>query len=203
MGKSTLTQAITDHLETAGLSVHMFREMEIEDHPAFVEVMKQFVVSGEATRPALLRAADTYLKLVDGLAQVIVLDALFPYLPSLLAWGDTDVEITEFFAQMAGLLSNFEVVEIHLIGDLEAGLKRAGSREGGDWLAKHIKKVSGYRGAPNVSTLEDAADYLDVLALRSTMLLKNAPWTVAFINADNGIESATTEALDALKMSVL
>jgi hypothetical protein len=203
LGKSTLTQAITGHLEAAGLSVHTFREMEIEDHPAFVEVMKEFVVSGEATRPTLLEAADTYLKQIDAATQVIVLDALFPYLPSLLAWGDTDVEILQFFGQMARLLSNFEVVEIHLRGDLGVGLKRAGSREGGDWLAKHIKKVSGYQGAPNVSTLEDAADYLNVLASRSAMLLQKAPWTVAFINADNGIESTTAEALDALRISVL
>jgi thymidylate kinase len=203
LGKSTLSQAITKHLETAGLSVQAFREMEIENHPAFVQVMKEFITSGEASRTTLLEAADSYLKGVDGTAQVIVLDALFAYLPSLLAWGDTDVEILDFFDQMAGLLTNFKVIEIHLTGDVKAGLKRAAKREGGDWLAEHITKVSGYRGAPKISTLEDAVDYLNALALRSISLLTTTPWAVAFVNADDGMESATAEALNALSRSVL
>jgi hypothetical protein len=201
LGKSSLVTNLAEYLEASGVVVHTFMEMEIESDPAFAEVIEEFGARGEVTRPTLLKATGIYLNGIDRAAQVIILDSLFAYLPSLLAWGDTDAEITQFFGQMAGVFANYEVVEIHLTGDVDAGLHRAAKREGGDWLAQHTAKVSHYSGAPNISTPKDVADYLTVLALRSASILQQAPWTVAFVSVDEGANRTTDQALDVLRAS--
>lgn len=202
LGKSTLATKLAGWLETSGVVVHTFMEMEIESDPAFVEVIDEFAATGEVKRPTLLKATGAYLNGIDRSAQVIILDSLFAYLPSLLAWGDTDAEIAQFLGQMAALFANYEILEIHLTGDLKAGLQRAGQREDRDWLAHQIAKVSHYRGAPNISTLEDASEYLTVLALRSASLLEQAPWTVSFVSADDGANRAAAQALEVLRASI-
>ncbi|HEY1653333.1 MAG TPA: hypothetical protein VGG09_15720 [Acidimicrobiales bacterium] len=184
----------------AGRSVELFRELDIEDHPAFAAVMEEFTSTGEASRSTLLRAANEYLRQSEGRgAEVLVLDALFGYLPSLLAWGDTDAEIDDFFRRMAELFSDSRVLEIHLRGDLRAALDRAVTREGEDWLTDQVKKTASFRGAPPIATPDEAVSYLNVLAARAASLLERAPWTVSFVDADAGEDDVLAQALEALQ----
>jgi len=195
LGKSTLARTLADGLRLAGYEVALFAEEEIETNPAFAWVMEEFQSSGRVELPALLKASSKYLGSLDERhVEVAILDALFAFLPSLLAWGHTDHEIAEFFQHMARLFSERPVLEIHLIGDLVDGLARAGAREGNDWLDRHVLKVSTYEGAPRVSDIRDAASYLEDLEHRSVSLLHNAPWRVEFLDVDSGFASVASEA---------
>ncbi|HEY1830894.1 MAG TPA: hypothetical protein VGG38_11670 [Acidimicrobiales bacterium] len=195
-----MAESLTDALPGSDISVELFREMDIEHHPAFSAVIEEFVESGEVSRPTLLAAASAYLIEVAALqVDVVILDALFAYLPSLLAWGDTDEDIIEFLVDISELFANFDVFEVHLTGDLVAGLNRAGAREGGDWLTEQVKKISRYRNAPVIATTVDAAVYLDTLARRAIRLLEQAPWEVAFCKADRGASVVHSQAIEFLE----
>ena len=176
LDKSTLAEVLAQSLLNTGRTVELFQELDIEDHPAFAAVMGEFRSTGDASRSTLLRATSEYLRQVEGRgAEFLILDALFAYLPSLLAWSDTDAEVHDFFRRIAKLFSDFRVLEIHLYGDLRVALDRAVLREGEDWLADQVKKTARFRGAPSTSTRDEAVSYLDVLAARAALLLKSAP----------------------------
>ena len=195
LGKSTLARTLAERFRLAGYQVALFAEEEIGSNSAFAGVMEEFQSSGRVALPTLLQASSKYLDILDESdVQVAVLDALFAFLPSLLAWGCADHEIAEFFQHMADLLTERPVLEIHLIGDLVDGLARAGAREGNDWLDRHVLKVSTYEGAPRVSDIRDAASYLEDLEHRSVSLLHNAPWRVEFLDVDSGFASVASEA---------
>jgi thymidylate kinase len=200
LGKSTLADSLSDTLQGCGISVQLFREMDIEYHPAFSAVIGEFANVGEVRRSTLLAAANEYMTEVGTLqVDVVVLDALFAYLPSLLAWGDTDQEILKFMFEISSLFTGFKVYEIHLTGDLMAGLNRAGDREGGQWLDEHVKKVSKYRNAPPITTSVEAAEYLETLALRAIPLLEQAPWEVTFFDAELGAAVVHARAVEFLE----
>src|SRR5580700_5655934 len=84
LGKSTLAEGLARTVSEAGRSVVLFRELDIETHPSFSSVMEEFKDTGEVSRSTLLAAASDYLQDAENReAEVIVLDALFAYLPSL------------------------------------------------------------------------------------------------------------------------
>lgn len=197
-GKSSLAASLAAAIEADGRRVELFREDDIRSHPAFSGVMREFDGAGEVRPGTLVAAAADYVTAArDARAEVFVLDALFPYLPSLLAWGYGDDEIAAFFARLAAVLDGFAVLEVHLVADARTALARAGQREGGDWLENHVGKVSRYRTARQVATLDDVVAYYAAAARRSQALLARAPWPVACICAGGG-EAATLAKAQAV-----
>ncbi len=201
LGKSTLARSLAEHHRANGRSVALFAEEDIYTDPAFRCVVAEFKASGRVDLSTLLEASSSYVNDIDdgGSAQVVVFDALFAYVPSLLAWGYTDHEIAEFMQCTAQIFGGHPVVELHLVGDLVGGLRRAGAREGTGWLDRHVLKVSSYKAAPHVSALGMAAAYLDELESRAAELLISAPWKVEFLDVDTGFSSVTANALTILE----
>lgn len=65
-----------------------FREEEILSRPAFRGVASELRDGGRVVPAALLAATASYLACLDaGNVEVAVMDALLPFIPSLLAWG--------------------------------------------------------------------------------------------------------------------
>jgi hypothetical protein len=196
LGKSSLAEALARRLEGAGRRTSHFREEDIRTDPAFRGVMDAFETTGVVGLETLLDAAETYLRDVRRRpVDVVVLDALFPYLPSLLAWGHADDDIARFFDRMAVLFAPFTVIELHLVGDTRAGLARAAEREGAEWLDGHVAKVARYAGAPSISGAAGAGAVLADHAARSRRLLEAAPWRVELVDSDAGRAAAVDHAL--------
>lgn len=194
LGKSTLAASLAE-----ALGAELFREADIETDPCFADVMAEFRSTGEVTRETLLRAAGRYAADVEERGPATVaLDSLFPYLPSLLAWGHSDDDITTFFTLLAGEVGAHRLVQVHLTGDLGRALHRAAAREGGDWLQWQIAKTDAHRGAGRVASVDDLVDYLDAGARRARRLLATAPWTVIELDVSDGAASTLTSALSAL-----
>jgi hypothetical protein len=195
LGKSSLARGLSASFAANGQSTLLFREEEISSHPAFSALWEEFGTTGEVQLNVLLGSAAGFLHEMETSSyDIVVLDALLAYLPSLLAWGHSDLEIRQFFGRVAELLVSFEVIEIHLQGDLGAGLRRAAEREGGDWLDRFVTKVSSFQGAPIISSADDALSYWDALAARGERLLQTAPWSVEFVDTDGGEAAVLTEA---------
>jgi len=195
-GKSSLAASLATALEGGGTRVELFREEHIRSHPAFSLVMSEFDAAGEVRLETLIASAADYLRSArERRTDVFVLDALFPYLPSLLAWGYADDEIADFFTRLAALFDGFVVVELHVVADARNALTRATEREGGDWLKNHTSKVSRFRTAGQVLSSDDVVAYYGDATARSQAVLTRAPWPVERICADDGPASANATAM--------
>ena len=202
LGKSSLAEALVVTLRTDGRPARLFSEGDIMSERAFSAVMDELRSTGEVRLDSLLAAADAYLTSAQQQSDdVLVLDALFPYLPSLFAWGHTDDAIAAFFDRLATVFGGFDVIELHLVGDVRAALARAAEREGGDWLDRHLAKVARYRPRLPMTTAEEVAAYYDACAARSRTLLACAPWRTVYIDSDRGQEHVLAVARAAMTQS--
>jgi hypothetical protein len=158
--------------------------------------MEEFRSRGRVEPETLLGCAAAYGRwCVARAADVYVLDALFPYLPSLLAWGHSDRSIERFFGRLRARLEEVDMIELYLDGDATAALHRASAREGGDWIDRHVAKVSTFDDASGmVETRDDVVAYTRAAAARSRHLLGRAPWPVHFLHADDGPDALFDEA---------
>ena len=121
---------------------------------------------------------------------------LFPYLPSLLVWGHSDVDIKEFVDELAASCGAMRLVQVHLTGEADAAVLRAATREGSDWLDRLVGKVGRYDElASPVTDLPSLVLYMDEAQRRTAVLLREVPWPVMTIDADRGPANAADEAL--------
>ena len=199
LGKSTLVRRLVDELSHAGRAVAAFPEEEIVDRDEFAAVMAAVRTKGVASPDQLLEASRAYVATCrNDLRDVVVQDMLFPYLPSLFAWGHTDDEIVAFFHDLADVCRDVRLVQIHLDGDPAESLPRAMAREDEDWLPWMIAKVGSYLDATDpVTDLESLVSHLRRATTRARRLVDAAPWPVFLIEAD-GADRTTDAALEAL-----
>lgn len=181
LGKSTFARALAAETTAA-----LFEEGDIRADPAFETLMRSFESSGAVELAVLLDSASAF----EPAQGVHVLDALFPYLPSLLVWSHDDATITAFFGDLASRLAPHRMVELHLRGDAPAALDRAVEREGDGWIEQLAAKY-GIEPA-------DAASHFEAAATRSVRLLATAPWPVHIVGVDNGPDCALRSAVEAL-----
>ena len=124
-GKSTLCSALSAALADAGWRVDHFGEEEILTRPEFACVAGEFRRAGAVELPTLLAASARFAAAIraDG-ADVVVADALAPFVPTLLAL-DGDQAIAAFTAELAGILSGVSPILVYLDGSPETALARA------------------------------------------------------------------------------
>ena len=153
VGKSTLCAGLAAALPD--LRVDHFREEEILTRPAFATVAAEFRTGSPVRLDTLLSATAAF---VAGSADVdvVIADALFPYLPSLRAWGYPTRVIETFLAALSAVVSP---VVLYLDGDPAVTLERAVAREGPDWADWFVTKLAAYPDS-GVHDLPTAAAYL-------------------------------------------
>lgn len=161
IGKSTLCAGLSEWLSGAGLRVDHFQEEEILTRPQYAEVASHFLATGEVERDALLSATARFaVSVLAAGTDVVIADALMPYVPSLLAMGHGEKAITAFMADLAETLAPLRPVMIFLDGDASAALSRAAAREGPGWLEWYVGKLARYQVQPEVHDGASAAEYL-------------------------------------------
>ena len=121
----------------------------------------EFQATGVVELDTLLTASARFVGAILASADdVVVADALVPFVPSLLAWGHSDRVIGTFIAGLAEILAPVGPVLVYLDGSAEAGLARAARRDGPQWLDGYIGKLARYQVRPRVRDLASAARYL-------------------------------------------
>lgn len=160
-GKSTLCSRLSAALEDAGLRVDHFREEEILTRPEFADVAGEFRSTGAVELPTLITASTRFADGIEAAgADVVVADALAPFVPTLLALGHGDRVIAAFVAELGAILSGASPVLVYLDGNAATALARAAAREGADWLDSYIGKLARYEVRPQVRDLPSAIGYL-------------------------------------------
>ena len=188
VGKSTLCGGLAAALP--GLRVDHFREEEILTRPAFAEVAAEFRTGGPVRLETLLAATAAYVA-GSAAVDVVIADALFPYLPSLRAWGYPLPVIERFVAALSAVVSP---VVLYLDGDPALALDRAVAREGPDWADWLVSKLAAYPDS-GVHDLTTAAAHLARERDLTALLL--ADWDV------HVLPSSTPDGVLAAALTVL
>jgi thymidylate kinase len=160
-GKSTLCAGLCARLAATGLRVDHFREEEILTRPQFAAVAAEFRATGAVELGTLLAATARFVdSVLAGADDVVIADALVPFVPSLLAWGHGGQAVDAFMDDLAAILGPVGPVLVYLDGSAEAGLARAARRDGQRWLDGYVSKLARGQVRPRVRDLASAARYL-------------------------------------------
>ncbi|MBO4257385.1 hypothetical protein [Streptomyces griseorubiginosus] len=161
VGKSTLCAGLSRWLTDAGLRVDHFREEEILTRPQFAAVTEAFQTTGAVGLGTLLAATAEFVDsaLASG-DDVVIADALMPFVPTLLAMGHEEEQIDVFMTDLTDVLAPVCPVMVFLDGNTEAALSRAALRDGEQWLDWYVGKLARYEVSPPVADVPSAVKYL-------------------------------------------
>ncbi len=184
-GKSTLCSALSSRWAAEGLIVDHFEERDILTRSAFSAVADEFADGTGAVNPQTL--IDAFGRYVDqgaiGGIDVLLTDALIPFIPSLLAWGHTEVQIEQILNHLEAVAAPVPVIVVLLTGDPEILLSRAIQREGTGWADWYITKLSNQPGTSGVVSLPTAVDQLRSEEAVGRRLLARSRWKLITIDA--------------------
>ncbi|MEV0639187.1 hypothetical protein AB0I77_30490 [Streptomyces sp. NPDC050619] len=161
VGKSTLCAGLSQWLADTGLRVDHFREQEILTRPQFTSVAEEFQATGRVELGTLIAATAQFVdSVVASGDDMVIADALVPFVPTLLAMGHREETIDAFMADLTEVLAPICPVMVFLDGNAETALSRAASREGAGWLEGYVGKLAGYEVSPPVADVASAVKYL-------------------------------------------
>lgn len=183
-GKSTLCTALARHYLAAGQLVDHFEEQDILRRPEFSAVASEFANGAGSVDPqTLIDAFGRYVdRSINDDTDLVITDALVPFIPSLLVWGYSETEVERIIAELEKVAVNVTVIVILLAGDPALTLQRAIDREGDGWVDSYIQKLSRWPGTQVVS-LSTAIDHLRREATLSRRLLSRSTWELLELDA--------------------
>jgi hypothetical protein len=198
IGKSTLSAGLARWLTETGRRVDDFREEDLFTRPQFADVAAHFRATAEV-EPGMLHAATARFarSVLGGDRDVVVADALIPFVPSLLAMGCSEDEIRQFVADLTTELAPLELALVFLDGDPAGALARAAAREDPGLLQWYTSKLSRYGLTPEPGDLASAVTYLERERTVTLAAVRSAGWRVIVI------ERATELSADEILRSAL
>lgn len=181
-------------LREMGLLVDHFAEEEILTRSQFAEVAEHFRATGKVKPAMLLKATSAFVQseLAAGF-DVVVADALVPFVPSLLAMGLDEQAVDGFVAELTKALAPVEAILVFLDGDAGTALARAAAREGSGWLDWYIGKLVTYGLLPDGGDLASAVAYLEHERAVTLSAARHSGWSVLII--DGATEFSPAEIL--------
>jgi hypothetical protein len=185
VGKSTLCAALANWLRDAGAVVDHFEEAEILTRAQFRGVAEEFADGAGVVHPRTLVAATrSYVEHARGSGvDVLVTDALIPFVPSLVAWGHDEPAIAEIIRDLERAVEPTRVSVVYLRDDPGVALRRAIDREGPAWAEWYIGKLGRLPGTRSVVDLASAVEHLRREADVTLRLLAASRWDVVIADA--------------------
>ena len=175
LGKSTLARRLAEvqHAE-------LFEERAILERAEFADVIASLRATRSVAPEALLDAASRAL---DGWRSTdrVIVDAVLPYFPSQLTTGYDDDALRRLRAELGERMAGFDVVQLHLVGNVRNALTRAIARERAGWLDQVVAQA----GGPEAG-FDDVVRYLEASARRAQRLHPGSPWPIHDLDADAG-----------------
>jgi hypothetical protein len=191
VGKSTLCRSLVGWLTDAGLRVDHFEEENVLSHPRFAQVAAEFTGTGVVDSASFVDATVRYL--ADAAANgvdVVVTDALVPWVPSLLAFGHTEQGINAVLDGFAAQIVAYPTLAIYLDGDADTALDRAAAREGPGWMEWYGAKLARYGRVDAKPTRADLCDYLSHQRATELRVLRRQPWRLVVLERADELSPA-------------
>ncbi|MET9555964.1 ATP-binding protein [Streptomyces sp. NPDC006645] len=194
VGKSTLCRALARRAAESGATVDHFEEADILSRPSFRPVAEEFADGSGRVRPATLvdSTRDYVAKARADGVDVLVTDALLPFIPSLVAWGHDETRIAAVLDELARAVRPTRVTVVYLRDDPDTALRRAVEREGPDWAEWYVTKLGDSPGTGSVKDLASAAEHLRREEELTVRLLARTDWRVLRVDV-GGRDAARTE----------
>ena len=205
IGKSTLCAALAKHLRGLGLRVDHFDEADVLKRPQFSRVAADFAASGRVSADVLVDATVDYLESsADMGLDVVVADALMPFVPSLLAFGHSETAIVDIVNSLATRMGDIEAtpristVVVYLDGDVEASLRRAAAREGPGWLDWYGDKLARYGLVAPRPGMADLCRYLAYEREVTIHVIERVRWRLLTVAdaADQRVDARVKAIID-------
>ncbi|RPK71427.1 hypothetical protein EES45_34660 [Streptomyces sp. ADI97-07] len=194
VGKSTLCAGLSRSLAATGLRVDHFREESILSRPQFTAVAEEFRRTGRVGLETLIAATANFVAaVVASDDDVVIADALVPFVPTLLAMGHGQETIDAFTADLAEVLAPLDPVMVFLDGNAASALSRAATREGEGWLDWYIGKLAHYEVSPPVADVASAVEYLLLERAMTLGAARRGDWDLVVI--EDAVELAADEVL--------
>ncbi|MFF3767544.1 hypothetical protein ACFYYR_26160 [Streptomyces sp. NPDC001922] len=194
VGKSTLCRALAGWISGKGCAVDHFKEEDILTRPVFRPVAEEFNGGSGRVRPrTLVNSTRSYLEQAraEGV-DVLVTDALLPFIPSLVAWGHDEAAIAQVVDEVGRAVEPSRVSVVYLRDDPEAALRRAVEREGPRWADWYVDRLRQSPGTRSVTDLAAAADHLCWESELTLRLLAATRWNVMVVDVGDR-DAAETE----------
>jgi len=199
VGKSSLSHRVVEDLEITGRQVERFDEADILVRGEFAELIAVWEVGRRPSLELILEASHRYIDSCRrSSAEVFVQDALFPFLPSLFAWGYEDDDISELLRSLGELCEGFALVQVHLSGDPSICIPRAAAREAPGWLEGVIKRVATFADGAGVVDFSSMVAYFTRADSRTQRLIRRAPWPAALVDAGQEELAVNKEVLGVI-----
>ncbi|MFI6692486.1 ATP-binding protein [Streptomyces sp. NPDC050433] len=194
VGKSTLCRAIARRAAESGATVDHFEEADILSRPSFRPVAEEFADGTGSVRPATLveSTRDYVARSRAAGVDVLVTDALLPFIPSLVAWGHDESVISTVLADLEEAVRPTRVTVVYLRDDPDTALRRAVEREGPDWEDWYVTKLGDSPGTRSVKDLSSAAEHLRREEELTVRLLAGTDWHVLSVDVGRR-DAARTE----------
>ncbi|MQY40594.1 hypothetical protein SRB17_86270 [Streptomyces sp. RB17] len=111
VGKSTLCDGLSRWLAGAGLRGDHFREEEVLTRPQFTAVAEEFKATGRVRLQTLIAGTAQFVDAVVASGDdVVITDALVPFVPTLLAMGHGEEAIDAFMSDLTEVLAQVRPV---------------------------------------------------------------------------------------------
>lgn len=181
VGKTTVMRHVVASPIGRGTDVMAFAEEDVLTHPALADVAHEFAAVGRVSPETLLDASAQYFRwFADAEEEVAVVDALFPFVASLLGWGRDEREIYAFTSRLRVLPGAESIRFVYLDADPRAALQRASAREANGWLEWLISTLGDAPGG-TVGDLESLCEYLVRRRELTLRLLTGQGWQVTYV----------------------
>lgn len=204
VGKSTLAEELVKSIANERMTVAHFREQDVLNHPACETLAEEFRATERVEPDTCLAVAQDYLRWLERSGSAVgVVDALLPFIASLLASGHDEADIERFVSRLSDITSCSRLVLVYLDADPREALSRACAREAEGWLDWLIDRLKFAVGDPVVD-LDTLCTFLRHRRELTLRLLRNHGWHLVILtDAINRCSSDLAhEVLSALGSTV-
>ena len=124
IGKSLLCTSLATWLSGEGWAVDHFEEEHVLTRPAFAQLAADFTTTGTVGPDVFVDTTVRYLTDAEATnIDVVVMDSLLPFVPSLLAFGHSEDDIDTIVDGLAERIATIPTLVVFLDGDATLGLQ--------------------------------------------------------------------------------
>ncbi len=179
VGTSTLAVGLRDWMVERGLSVDLVEEDEVLTRPVFAPMARELAVTGACTVATLTSCVTAFVdEIAESEYDVVICDALFPFIRSLHDWDIGEIVIDGFFADCSRALAAVPSTLIYVDADVYAALRHADVREPSGWLEWYLAHMIRDEPSSDQSPLDVAVGLLARERDEALRLMAHHGWDV-------------------------
>jgi len=182
VGTSTLAVGLHDWMTARGLSVDLVEEDEVLTRPVFAPVARELAVTGICTVATLTSSIEAFVdEVAESAHDVVICDALFPFVRSLHDWDNGEIVIDGFLADCTRALAAVPFTLIYVDADIYAALRHADDREPSGWLEWYLASMIRDEAAVEQNPLDVAVGLLGRERDEALRLMEKHGWDVRVV----------------------